>query len=110
MNLKSLLLPALIAAGLAGAPALAQEAETRTVEIDRAALTTDTGAALAYNQIRLAALQACRAENRGGAAFDYGVRLCVKDTLARTVDALDAPRLSALNDRREAEIRVASAG
>lgn len=109
MTLKSLLLPALLAAGLASAPALAEEAETRTVQIDRSALTTDAGAAQAYVLIHAAAQQACRAENRGGVAFDNRVRLCVADTVARTVEALDAPRLSALNNRRERTIRLASA-
>ncbi len=109
MSLKSLLLPALLAAGLAGAPALADGTQVRTVEIDRAALTTEAGAARAYDQIRLAALQACRSENRGGAAFNRGVRLCVEDTMARTVAALDAPRLSALNERRGRPIQLASA-
>ena len=109
MTMKSLLLPALLAAGLASAPALADGAETRTIVIDRAALTTDAGAARVHDQIRIAALQACRAENRGGAAFDRGVRLCVADTVNRAVEALDAPRLSALNERSERTTRLASA-
>jgi UrcA family protein len=109
MTLKSLLLPALIASALFGAPALADEAATRTVAIDRAALTTEAGAAHAYASIQTAARSACRAENRGGAGFERGVRICTADTVERTVEALNAPRLTALHERTESAIALASA-
>lgn len=109
MTLKSLLLPAFAAVALSGAPALADEAETRTVAIDRAALTTEAGAARAYAAIETAARAACRAENRGGAAFDRSVRLCTADTVSRAVEALDAPALTALHERARSPITLASA-
>lgn len=110
MTLKSLLLPAFAASALFGAPALADDAESRTVAIDRAALATESGAARAYAAIQSAARAACRAENRGGAAFERGVRICTADTVERTVEALNAPRLTALHERGEAAITLASAG
>ena len=110
MTLKSLLLPALAVSALFGAPALADEAQTRKFAIDRAALATDDGAARAYAAIETAARAACRAENRGGAAFERGVRICTADTVERTINALNAPRLTALHERREPAITLASAG
>jgi UrcA family protein len=110
MNLKSLLLPVLIAGALSGAPALAADAQSRSVQIDRAALTTEAGAARAYADIEAAARAACRAENRGGVAFERAVRLCTADTVAKTVEALNTPRLTFLHERRDSPITLASAG
>ena len=112
MTLKSLLLPAFCAA-LLSAPAFAGPAAapaSRMVEIDRAALLTEAGARETYADITAAAHAACRAENRGGAAYERRLRLCVDDTLARTVEALDAPSISALHQRREAVRQLASIG
>ncbi|MEQ8405160.1 MAG: UrcA family protein [Oceanicaulis sp.] len=112
MTFKSLLLPAFFAAALLTPPSLALEpageAHARTVEIDRASLSTEAGADRAYARIRLAARAACRAENRGGAASDRGVRLCVEDTFARTLEEIDAPPLTALHELRQAKRRLAS--
>lgn len=111
MTLKSLLLPAFAAAALSnalsGAPAMADQAQSRTVTIDRATLSTQAGAAHAYAAIETAARAACRAENRGGAAFDRSVRLCTADTVARAVTALDAPRLTALHQNQERAVTLA---
>jgi UrcA family protein len=106
---KFLLLPALSAALLAAAPALANdEAASRTVSIAPAELTTKAGAAAVHARISQAALAACRAENRGGAAFERSVRICAADTVARTVAAIDAPLLTAEHAEQPERIRLAS--
>lgn len=108
MYLKSLILPALTAATMFGAPALADDAQVRAVEIDRSALSTEDGARRTYDAIEAAARAACRAENRGGAAFARSMRICTEDTVKRTVEAINAPALSALLDRRSDPIALAS--
>lgn len=105
---KVLLLPAL-ALALASAPALAEDTTTRTVQIDRAQLTTEAGANAAYQAITRTALEACRDENRGGAAFERSVRICTNEAVTRTVASLDAPLLTAHHNREPVRIRLASA-
>jgi UrcA family protein len=106
---KFLLLPALSTTLLAAAPALAdEEAASREVSIAPAELTTEAGAAAVHARISQAALAACRAENRGGAAPARSVRICTQDTVARTVAALDAPLLTAEHLGQANRIRLAS--
>lgn len=106
---KFLLLPALAAACLTATPAVAQgEAASRAVSLAPAELTTQAGAAAVHARISQAALAVCRAENRGGAAYERRVRICAEDTVARTVAALDAPLLSAHHAGRADRIRLAS--
>ncbi len=110
MKTEVLLLPALAASLLVAAPALADDAAaSRQISIDPAELTTEAGARAVLARINTAALSACRAENRGGAAYEMSVRLCVEDTVARTVAALDAPMLTARHDGEMARIQLASA-
>ena len=110
MKTEVLLLPALAAALLAAAPAAAgDQAATRQVSVDPVELTTQDGARDMLARINAAAQSACREENRGGAAYELSVRLCVEDTLARTVSALDAPPLTAHHNGDSARIQLASA-
>ena len=109
MKTQLLLLPALAASLFAAAPALADEnAATRQVGIDRAELMTQAGAQAVHARITSAAQAVCRAENRGGAAFEMSMRVCVEDTVARTVAAVDAPVLTAHHLGESARIRLAS--
>ncbi|MGJ3230238.1 MAG: UrcA family protein [Oceanicaulis sp.] len=110
MTLKSLLLPAFFAAMITVSPVQAQAdaPASRTVQIDRDALSTQAGAEAALAAIHAAARTACRAENRGGAAYELGLRLCIEDSVARTVHLLDAPRLTALLEGVETRARLAS--
>lgn len=110
MSYKSLLLPALAVLSLTTAPSFAEDAESRTLVIDRAELLTEAGATRTYGQIRTVALEACRAENRGGVDFARTVQICVADTVERTVESLNAPLLTALHNRKPREIRLASIG
>lgn len=110
MKIQVLLLPALSAALLAAAPALADdEAASREISIAPAELITEAGAAAVHARIQTAALAACRAENRGGAAFERSVRICVEDTVSRTIAQLDAPRLTARHQSAMDRLRLASA-
>ena len=110
MKVQVLLLPALAASLLAAAPAFAtDEAASRQIPIDPTELTTQTGVEAVLDRINMAALSACREENRGGAAFELSVRLCVEDTVARTVAILDAPMLTARHHGERARIQLASA-
>lgn len=109
MKTQLLLLPALAAGVLAAAPALADDdAASRKISVDRTELNTQAGAEAVHARITAAAQSACRAENRGGAAFEMSVRLCVEDTVARTVAALDAPFLTAHHTGEMARIQLAS--
>lgn len=110
MSYKSFLLPALAAVALTAAPSFAEDAESRTLEINRAELLTEAGAARTYAQIRTVATEACRAENRGGVDFARTVQICVTDTVERTVKSLDAPLLTARHDGHQREIQLASIG
>ncbi len=106
---KVLLLPALAAALLTAAPALADDtAASRDVSIAPAELTTEAGVAAVHARISTAALAACREENRAGAAFERGVRICVEDTVKRAVTQLDAPLLTAHHRGAMERIRLAS--
>ncbi len=107
---KFLLLPAL-AAVIFAAPALANDAPaSRDVAIYAAELRTEAGAARIHARITSAAQAACRAENRGGAAFERGVRICTKDAVARAVAQLDAPLLTAHHAGETGPLQLASAG
>lgn len=105
---KFLLLPAL-AAALVAAPALANdEAASRTLTISTAELSTQAGAANVHERIVLAAIDACREENRGGADTQRSIRICTEDSVKRTVAALDAPLLTAHHSGEAQRIRLAS--
>lgn len=104
---KFLLLPAL-AATLFGAPALADDAESREIYVSPLELSTQAGAARVHARISAAALEACEAENRGGVAFKQSVRACTTETVERTIAQLDAPLLSAHHTRQQVRIGLAS--
>ena len=109
MKTQVLLLPALAASLMAAEPAFADdEAASRQISIEPMELTTPAGASAVLARINIAAQSACRAENRGGAAYERSVRLCAEDTVARTVAALDAPLLTTRHDRETARIQLAS--
>ncbi|MEO1040321.1 MAG: UrcA family protein [Pseudomonadota bacterium] len=98
---------AAFAALAAPAMSLAEEPAALQITIDRAALTTPAGAEAAYQQIAGAALTVCRAENRHGAGFERALRICITDTIERSVSALDAPLVDAQHAARPATITLA---
>jgi len=103
----SLKFAAIVAASLFATAAAAADQSAKSVALDRAALGDPEKAERALDAIERAALDVCRAENRHGAMSARGVRVCVADTVARAVQAVDAPALTRLHAGREAAVQLA---
>ncbi|WP_421789740.1 UrcA family protein [Hyphobacterium sp.] len=90
------LLPALVlgAQALSGAPASAE------LTFSPAELTTQDGAQSVYNRVVDTAQRVCEAENRHSAMSATATRLCVQDTVARTVEQIAAPQLTEIHASR----------
>lgn len=102
---------ALIAVSAAGfaAPAMAAgPAEAETLKIDRAALADPVYAETVIRKIERTALKVCRAENAHGAMSDRGLRICMADTVERTVAEIGSAALARVLEGRAAPMRLAS--
>jgi UrcA family protein len=90
------LLPALFlgATSFAGGPASAELSFTQTE------LSTQSGSAAVYQRVVDVAGQVCAAENRNSAMAATAVRICVADTVDRTVAQIAAPQLSQIHAAR----------
>jgi len=104
------LLPALFlgATSVAGGPASAELSYTP------AELTTQSGSAAVYERVVDVANRVCTAENRNSAMAATAIRICVADTVERTVGQIAAPQLSQIHaarsispDGRDAVVRAA---
>lgn len=90
------LLPALFlgASSLAGGPASAE------LTFAPADLATPSGAQSVYRRIAETAQHVCVEENRHGAMSATATRLCVSDTIERTLDQIAAPQLNEIHASR----------
>jgi UrcA family protein len=90
------LLPALFlgASSLAGGPASAE------LSFATADLTTPAGAQSVYDRIADTAQRVCAEENRHSVMSATATRLCVNDTIKRTLDAVAAPQLHEIHAAR----------
>ncbi|WP_421788597.1 UrcA family protein [Hyphobacterium sp.] len=90
------LLPALFlgASSLAGGPASAE------LSFATADLTTPAGAQSVYERIADTAQRVCAEENRHSAMSATATRLCVRDTIERTLDQIAAPQLNEIHASR----------
>ncbi len=107
------LLPALFlgAASMAGSPASAELSYTQ------AELATQSGAAAVYQRVIAVAERVCADENRHTAMAATAARICVADTVERTIAQIAAPNLSQIHaarsvspDGREAVVLAANGG
>lgn len=87
------LLPALMLAAANG-PASAE------LSFTHAELTTPAGANAVYQRVVSVAEQVCAEENRHSAMSATATRLCVTDTVARTLDQIAAPQLNEIHAAR----------
>lgn len=90
------------------AEARSRPAPSRAVEIEAADLASPERAEALHRRIEAAAFDVCRAENRHGADYARSVRLCTAETLARTVERIGAPVLTAVHRERAEPLRLAS--
>jgi len=105
------LLPALFlgASAVAGNPASAEFSYTQ------AELATHSGAAAVYQRVVTAAERVCADENRHSAMAATAARICVTDTVERTIAQIAAPNLTQIHaarsvspDGREAVVLAAN--
>ncbi|MEE2526517.1 UrcA family protein [Hyphobacterium sp. HN65] len=87
------LLPALLLVSANG-PASAE------LSFAPAELTTPTGAAAVYQRVVDTAEQVCAQENRHSVMSATATRLCVTDTVSRTLDQIAAPQLDEIHAAR----------
>lgn len=90
------LLPALFLGTTAfvGGPASAE------LSFSQAELSTHSGSAAVYQRVVSAAERVCAAENRNSAMAATAARICVTDTVERTVAQIAAPQLSEIHAAR----------
>ncbi len=69
--------------------------EQAVLSFDRAMLTTQSGAAHLMNDVYDTVHDVCAAEHRPG-VYMRAMRACMRDTMARTVAAINAPTLTTL--------------
>lgn len=107
------LLPALFlgAASFAGGPATAEFSYTQ------AELATQSGSAAVYQRVVAVAERVCADENRHSAMAATSARICVTDTVERTIAQIAAPNLTQIHaarsvspDGREAVVLAANGG
>ena len=101
-------LMAVSAAGIAAPAMAAGPAETETLKIDRAALADPAYAGAVIEKIERTAQKVCRQENAHGAMSDRGLRICMADTVERTVAEIGSPALARALEGRAAPMRLAS--
>ena len=94
--LNALLPLALLAASGPMTPAPAQADFT----FDRSELATQHGSEAVYARIHNVAEQVCAEENSNGVMEAYGTRICIADTVARTIADINAPTLSHIHAQR----------
>lgn len=107
------LLPALFlgATAFAGGPASAE------LSYSQAELATQSGSAAVYERVVAVAERVCADENRNSAMAATAARLCVADTIDRTITQIAAPQLTRIHaarsispDGRDAVVLAANGG
>lgn len=83
------LLPALL---LVSGPFDGSAAEA-PLTFDRAELQTEAGRTALYERVVDVATDVCEAENQNGMMPTLSIRICVADTVERTITAIGEPRL-----------------
>lgn len=109
------MLNALLPALFLGASAVAGNPASAELSYTQAELSTHSGSAAVYQRLVTAAERVCADENRHSAMAATATRICVADTVARTVSEIAAPQLDQIHaarsvspDGREAVVLAAS--
>ena len=87
---------ALLPALLLGVTAPADDPASAELTFTQAELATAAGAEAVYDRIARTAQRVCAEENRHSPMSATATRLCVSDTIARTLDQVAAPQLREL--------------